>query len=69
MTLADGLGPKLLTMLEITGQIFQSVRLHLKVPGWFSDLYGLLTRKLPVFLSRLNEMSGGRGNTCLVSGS
>ena len=26
-------------------------------------------KKLPEFLSRLNEMSGGRENMCLVSGS
>ena len=45
------------------------MRVHLKVPGWFSDLNALLTRKLPMFLSRLNEISGGRENTCLVSGS
>ena len=44
------------------------MRLHLKVPGWFSDLNALLTRKLPVFLSRLNEISGGREKMCLVSG-
>ena len=45
------------------------MRLHLKVPGWLSDLNALLTRKLPMFLSRLNEITGVRGNTCLVSGS
>ena len=45
------------------------MRLHVKVPGWLSDLYALLTRKLSKFLSRLNEMSGGRENMCLVSGS
>ena len=56
-------------MLEIKGQVLHRVRLHLKVPGWLSDLNALLTRKLPMFLSHLNEISGGRGNTCLVSGS
>ena len=45
------------------------VGLHLKVPGWLSDLNALLTRKFPMFLSRLNEISSGRGNMCLVSGS
>ena len=35
------------------------MRLHLKVPGWLSDLNALLTRKLPTFLSRVNEISGG----------
>ena len=38
------------------------MRGHLKVPGWFSDLNVLLTRKLPMFLSRLNEICGGREN-------
>ena len=41
----------------------------MKVPGWLSDLNALLTRKLSKFLSRLNEMSGGRENMSLVSGS
>ena len=45
------------------------VRLHVKVPGWLLNLNALLTKKLPKFLSRLNEMSGGRENMCLVSGS
>ena len=45
------------------------MRLHVKVPGWLSNLNALLTTKLPKFLSRLNEMSGGRENMCLVSGS
>ena len=67
--LADRLGPEILTKLEIKGQVFHHVRLHLKVPGWFSDLNALLTRKLPMFLSRLNEISGGRAKMCLVSGS
>ena len=55
-------------MLEIKGQVLHRVRLHLKVPGCLSDLNALLARKLPIFLSHLNEISGGRGNMCLVSG-
>ena len=43
--------------------------LHLKVPGWLSDLNALLSRKFPMFFSRLNEISSGRGNVCLVSES
>ena len=39
----------------------------MKVPGWLLNLNALLTKKLPKFLSRLNEMSGGRENMCLVS--
>ena len=65
----DRLGPEILSMLEIEGQVLHRVRLHLKVPGWLLDLNALLIRKLPMFLSRLNERSGGRGNICLVSGS
>ena len=56
-------------MLEIKGQILHRVRLHVKVPGWLLNLNALLTKKLPEFLSRFNEMSGGRENMCLVSGS
>ena len=56
-------------MLEIKGQFLHRVFLHLKVPGWLSDLNALLTRRLPMFLPRLNEMSSSRGNMCLVSGS
>ena len=69
VTLTDRLRPKILTVLEIKGQVLHRVRLHVKVPGWFLNLNALVTKKLPRFLSRLNEMSGGRENMCLVSGS
>ena len=69
VTLPDRLGPEILTVLEIKGQVLHRVRLHVKVPGWLLSLNALLTKKLPKFLSRLNEMSGGRENMCLVSGS
>ena len=69
VTLRDRLGPEILAVLEIKGQVLHRVRLHAKVPGWLLDLNALLTRKLPTFLSRLNEMSGGGENMCLVSGS
>ena len=62
--LADRLGPEILTMLEIKGQVLHLVRVHLKVPGWLSDLKALLTRTLPMFLSRLNEISGGTDKMC-----
>ena len=68
MILSDRFGTKILAMLEIKGQVLHCVRVHLKVPSWFSDLNALLTRKLPMFLSRLNEISGGGGKICLVSG-
>ena len=69
VTLTDGLGHEILTMLEIKGQVLYRVGLHVKVPGWSLNLNALLTKKLPKFLSHLNEMSGGRENMCSVSGS
>ena len=62
--LADRLGPEILTMLEIKGQVLHLVRVHLKIPGWLSYLKALLTRKLPTYLSRLNEINGGREKMC-----
>ena len=62
MTLTDRLGPEMLTVLEIKGQVLHSVRLHVKVPGLLLNLNALLTKKLPKFLSRLNKMSGGKEN-------
>ena len=69
VTLTDRLGPEILTVLEIKGQVLHRVHLHMKVPGWSLNLNALLTKKLPTFLSYLNEMSAGRVNMCLVSGS
>ena len=66
VTLTDRLGPEILTVLEIKGQVLHRVRLHVKVPCWLLNLNAPLTKK---FLSRLNEMSGGGENMCLVSGS
>ena len=56
-------------MSEIKGQVLHRVRLHVKVPGWSLNLNALLTKKLPTFFSPLNEVSGGRENMSLVSGS
>ena len=42
------------------------MRLHVKVSGLLLNLNAILTKKLPKFLSRLNEVSGGRENMCLV---
>ena len=69
VTLTDPLGPEILTVLERKGQVLHRVRLHVNVSGWSLNLNALLTKKLPRFLSRLNEMSGGRENMCFVSGS
>ena len=56
MTLTDRLGPEILTVLEIKGQVLHGARLHVKVPGWLLNLNSLLTKKLPKFLSRLSEI-------------
>ena len=69
VTLKDRLGPEILTVLETKGQFLHRLLLHVKVPDWLSNLNAFLTKKLPKFLSRLNEMSRGRENMCLVSGS
>ena len=34
VTLADRLGPEILTVLEIKGQLLHPVHLHLRVPSW-----------------------------------
>ena len=50
------------------GQVLHCARAHLKVPGW-SLVWNELTKKLPMLLWRLNEMSGGCEKIVLVSGS
>ena len=40
-------------------QVLHRERAHLKVPGCSLVLSALLTKELPTFLSRLNEISGG----------
>lgn len=51
--------------------IFQVVHdcLELSFPRWRNDLSTLPTRKLLIFLSFLNEISGGCEKIALVSGS
>ena len=44
VTLADRSGPAILTVLEIKRQVLHRMRLHVKVPGWFSDLNTLLAK-------------------------
>ena len=51
------------------GQVLHRARAHLKVPGWSLVWKELLTKKLPMFLSRLNEMSGGCEKIVPDSGS
>ena len=50
VTLTDRLGPEMLTVLEIKGQVLHRVRLYVKVPGLLLNLNALLTKKLPKFL-------------------
>ena len=55
----DLLGPEIFPTLWMKGQVLHRGRAHLKVPGWSLVWNELLTEKLPMFLSRLNEISGG----------
>ena len=56
VTLTDRLGPDVLTVLEIKGQVFHRVRLHVKVPGWLLNLNAPLTKKLPKIYSRISSL-------------
>ena len=56
--LTDRLGPDILLVLTMKRQVLHRERAHLKVPGCSLVLSALLTKKLPTFLSRLNEISG-----------
>ena len=51
------------------GQVLHRERAHLKVSGCSVVLNAFLTRKLPTFLSRLNEISGGCEEILAVSRS
>ena len=57
--LTDRLVLDILSAFWTKGQVLHRERAHLKVPGFSIVLNVLLTRKLPTFLSRLNEISGG----------
>ena len=67
--LTDRLGRDILSAFWTKGQVLHGERAHLKVPGFSIVLNVLLTRKLPTFLSRLNEISGGCEKIAPVSGS
>ena len=51
------------------GQVLHRARAHFKVPGWSLVWNELLTKKLPMFLYPLNEMSGGYEKILRVSES
>ena len=59
MILTDRLGPDILSAFWMKGQVLHREWAHLKVSGCSIVLNVLLTRKLPTFLSRFNEISGG----------
>ena len=67
--LTERLGPDILVMLTMKRQVLHRERAHLKVPGCSLVLSALLTKKLPTFLSCLNEISGGCEKILPVSGS
>ena len=67
--LRDCLGAHILLVLSVKGQVLHRERAHLKVPGYSLVLSALLTKKLPTFLSRLNEISGDCEKILVVSGS
>ena len=69
MILMDPFGPDNFSTLQIKGHVLHRARAHFKVPGWLLVWNALLTKKLPMFLSRLNEISGGCEKILPVSGS
>ena len=67
--LIDRLGRAILSTLRMKGHVLHRARAHLKVPGCSLVRNTLLTKKLPMFLSRLNEINGGCEKILPVSGS
>ena len=67
--LTDRLDPDILLVLRVKGQVLHRERAHLKVPSCSLVLSALLTKKLPTFLSRLDEISGGCEEILPVTGS
>ena len=61
------LGPDNFSTLQIKN-VLHRARAHLKVPGCSLVWNALLTKKLPLFLSRLNEINGGCEKILPVSG-
>ena len=57
--LMDLLSPDISSTLWMKGQVLYRGRVHLKVPDWSLVWNELLTKKLPMFLSRLSEISRG----------
>ena len=55
----DRFGPDNFSTLQMKGHVLHCAGAHLKVPCWLLVWNALLTKKLSMFLSRLNEISGG----------
>ena len=67
--LIDRLGPDIFSTLRMKGHVLHRARTHLKVPSCSLVWNTLLSRKLPMFLPRLNEINGGCEKILPVSGS
>ena len=67
--LTDRLGLDILYAFWTKEQVLHRERTPLKVQGFSIVLNVLLTKKLPTFWSRLNEVSGGCQKIAPVSGS
>ena len=65
----DRLGPDNFSTLQVKGHVLHHARSHLKVLGCSFVWNALLTKKLPMVLSRLNEINGGCEKILPVSGS
>ena len=69
VTLIDGLGPDNFWTLQMKRHVLHRARAHFKVPGCSLIFKAPLTKKLPMFLSRLNEINGGCEKNLPVLGS
>ena len=65
----DRLVPDNFSTLQMKGHVLHRARAPEKVPGLSLVWNALLTKKLPMFLSRLNEINGGCEKIPPVSGS
>ena len=65
----DRFGPDNFSTLQMKGHVLHRARAHLKVPGWLLVWNALLTKKLLMFSSCLNEINGGCEKILPVSGS
>ena len=67
LMLLDRLGREIL--LAFGTKVLHRERLHLKVPGWLSDVSALQTKKLLMILSPLKDTSDGNEKFWLISRS